>query len=365
MKAVVLAGGQEFGQCPLAKQLPRALWPMIDRPIIQHVLSVLVEAGVGGATISANGRTQDIAQGLGSQPCEGIAIQYSEDALPRGAAGCVKDCQRWLGDETFLVTQGASLLLGVDFAQLVAEHRSSGAAVTVAVDTARPGDAPRPTGLYVCEPAIFPHINGRGYQDMKEQLIPRLVQRGLKVRATVVRGRIVPIRHEEDYLEAMIELLEDVEHREGFTGHLRHREPTVWIDPTATVHPRARMVGPVWIGPGTEVGRGAVVLGPAVIGSHCRMEQGSVVHASILWSKVRVGRQAMVEQAILAGGASVAAGSQVRRAVVTGVEGMMPWRGIFPTAVDFDVVLRRLLPQWCRRVWSGLRPGTDEVVRSP
>ena len=45
MKAVVLAGGQEFGQCPLSRQLPRALWPLVDRPIIEHVLATLRKDG--------------------------------------------------------------------------------------------------------------------------------------------------------------------------------------------------------------------------------------------------------------------------------------------------------------------------------
>src|SRR4051812_44165456 len=127
MKAVVLAGGQEFGQCPLSRQAPRALWPLIDRPLIEHVLRALQQAGIGDMAISANGRTHDISDRLGTHPAPGITIHYSEDPLPRGAAGCIKDCQAWLGNETFLVINGASLLLDVDFSHLVEEHKRSGA----------------------------------------------------------------------------------------------------------------------------------------------------------------------------------------------------------------------------------------------
>ena len=53
MKAVVLAGGQEFGQCPLSRQAPRALWPLVDKPIIEHVLRALQErAGINEVIIS-------------------------------------------------------------------------------------------------------------------------------------------------------------------------------------------------------------------------------------------------------------------------------------------------------------------------
>src|SRR5882762_890849 len=107
MKAVVLAGGQEFGQCPLSRQAPRALWPLADRPIIEHVLSALREAGIGEMAISANGRTHDIMDSLGHHPSPDVTIHYNEDCLPRGAAGCIKDCEEWLGDETFIVVHGA------------------------------------------------------------------------------------------------------------------------------------------------------------------------------------------------------------------------------------------------------------------
>ena len=87
MKAVVLAGGQEFGQCPLSRQLPRALWPVGDRPVIESVLAALRSAGIGQMAISANGRTHTIASRLGYNPAPDITIHYSEDTMPRGAAG--------------------------------------------------------------------------------------------------------------------------------------------------------------------------------------------------------------------------------------------------------------------------------------
>ena len=109
MKAVVLAGGQEFGQCPLSRQLPRALWPVIDRPIIESVLATLRDAGIGHMAISANGRTHTIAAKLGYNPTPDVTIHYSEDTMPRGAAGCIKDCEEWLGNQTFLQNYGQTV----------------------------------------------------------------------------------------------------------------------------------------------------------------------------------------------------------------------------------------------------------------
>jgi len=95
MKAVVLAGGQEFGQCPLSRQAPRALWPLADRTIIEHVLGALRQAGIGEMAISANGRTHDIMDSLGHHPSPDVTIHYNEDCLPRGAAGCIRCIARF------------------------------------------------------------------------------------------------------------------------------------------------------------------------------------------------------------------------------------------------------------------------------
>ncbi|HSI33930.1 MAG: sugar phosphate nucleotidyltransferase [Phycisphaerae bacterium] len=362
MKAVVLAGGQEFGQCPLSRQLPRALWPMVDRPVIESVLTALRGAGIGQMAISANGRTHTIASKLGYNPAPDITIHYSEDAMPRGAAGCIKDCESWLGpDDRFLVVQGTSLYLGVDWNHLIAEHVKAGAAVTVAatVDTTAAGDFDRqlqlqPAGIYVCEPSVFPFIKTKGYQDMKEQLIPKLTEKGLKVQAVPLTGKVLSVRNEEWYLNAMVALLNDPAARKPLVDHLPAKVPGLWIHPSAYVHPQARVIGPAYVGPGTKIMADAVVIGPAVIGENCEIGSDAVVHESILWNESRVGRGAMVEQAVVAAKAVVAPGVEVRGSIVLDTALSSAERTSLSGSTD-------LSPQeltgdrWWKRLWKGWR----------
>jgi len=362
MKAVVLAGGQEFGQCPLSRQLPRALWPMIDRPIIESVLAALRGAGIGQMAISANGRTHAIAAKLGYNPSPDITIHYSEDAMPRGAAGCIKDCEEWLGpNERFLVVQGTSLYLGVDWDHLIAEHVRSGAAVTIAAtaDQSDSSDLDRqfllkPAGIYVCEPSVFPFIKTKGYQDMKEQLIPKLTEAGLKVQAVPLIGKVLSVRNEEWYLNAMVALLNDPAARKPLVDHLPSKVPGLWIHPSAYVHPQARVIGPAYIGAGTKIMADAVVIGPAVIGENCEIASDAVVHEAILWNESRVGRGAMVEQAIVAAKAVVAPNVEVRGSIVLDSALSSAERTSLSGSTD-------LSPQeltgdrWWKRIWKGWR----------
>src|SRR4051812_18279418 len=365
MKAVVLAGGQEFGQCPLSRQAPRALWPLADRPIIEQVLASLRQAGIGEMAISANGRTHDIMDSLGHHPSPDVTIHYNEDCLPRGAAGCIKDCEEWLGNETFIVVHGACLLLNVDFTHLVAEHKQSGATMTVAAtsdDDESSRLALKPTGIYICEPEILKHIKKRGYQDMKEQLIPRLVESGLKVRAVPIHGRVIHIRNEECYLNAMVEIMDDAGLREQFMSRLTFKVPTVWIDPTAYIHPTARIVGPAYIGPRAKVLADAVVIGPAIIGAECEIESDGVVHESILWHGAKVGHGAMVEQTVMAADAVVSPGVEVRGSIVVETNLSAAERQSLSGSMDLFPAEASGPRRWWRRIWNSFRPAARHAV---
>lgn len=370
MRAVVLAGGQEYGQCPLSRQAPRALWPLLDKPIVNHVLSCLRSAGVGHMAVSANGRTHDIMDRIGHHPSPDITIHYNEDSLPRGAAGCIKDCQEWLGDQTFLVVPGAALMLNVDLAKLLAEHQKSGAALTVAAEITPPlhGSNPacppglKPTGLYVCEPRVLDYVKSRGYQDMKEQLIPRLVEAGLKVRAIPITGRVLSIRNEESYLNAIVELLDDADAREAFVRHLPCTIPTVWIDPLAQVHPTARVVGPAYVGAGAAIGANAVVIGPAVIGPRCQIGSDSVIHESILWPGARVGSNAMIEQTVMAADAIVPAEAEVRGSIVVETSLSTAERHSLSGSMDLGSADIPVSRRWWRRLAEIFRPQARSAV---
>ena len=52
MKAVVLVGGEGTRLRPLTETVPKPLLPLVDRPILDHVLDHLVAHGVGEVIMS-------------------------------------------------------------------------------------------------------------------------------------------------------------------------------------------------------------------------------------------------------------------------------------------------------------------------
>src|SRR4051812_26490288 len=130
MNAVVLAGGVRSGLEVPGSGMPRALWPFPSEPLITQVLHFLRDAGVERIAICANGKTRLIASELSSGKTPWLDLHYSEDPLPRGPAGCLKDLEEWLGHETFIAIQ-ATASYDFDLAAMIEQHKNTGAAVTI------------------------------------------------------------------------------------------------------------------------------------------------------------------------------------------------------------------------------------------
>jgi len=307
MKAVVLAGGLEVSRCPLALVRPRPLFPLLTDVLLGKLLRELYAVDVDEAIVCANGRTTILREHFLKRPSEHVALEFYDDELPRGAAGCVKDVEGFLGRDTFLVVEAGLFLEGA-LGRLVEEHRASGSAMTVgAVPTSdweggdgkgSEGEPLSPLGVYVAEPDILEQVPAAGYYDIKEQLIPKLRTKGMRVAASRYRGRHRRVFGARSYAAFVHDLLSGVFGAAEFDG-LQDVGGQVWKGRGAEIAPTATLIGPVVVGPNAVVGEDAVVAGPSLIGEGAVVEEKAFVSSSILWPNCRVGAGARVEHSIV------------------------------------------------------------------
>ena len=55
IKVIILVGSRDFGRYPLTSKLLAALWPLMGKPVLEHLLDSLADQGVKRATICSNG----------------------------------------------------------------------------------------------------------------------------------------------------------------------------------------------------------------------------------------------------------------------------------------------------------------------
>jgi NDP-sugar pyrophosphorylase family protein len=182
---------------------------------------------------------------------------------------------------------------------MLEEHRATGAAITVG---ARPSpddpDVLEPAGVYLVEPKTLALIQPVGFQDFKEQFLPKVIAAGMSVRCHTLKGNATLIHSAGHYLSAIREAI--LRAAENLPAGFIRKAPGVVVHESATIDPTARLTGPVWIDANAQIGANAVLAGPVVVGPNAKVGSGAVVHRTVVMKDGEIGSGAQVYSAILA-----------------------------------------------------------------
>jgi mannose-1-phosphate guanylyltransferase len=299
LSAVVLAGTYRWSGSSFERLGARPLVPVALAPLISYSLRWLRKGGVRRATICANGTSDAIEAAFGDGGELELELGYYRDGTPRGAAGCVRDAGVPSRSDTLVVADGTAIPT-VDLADLLASHYASGAAVTAVVHReGSPSAPPSPGGVYVIERRVLDHVPETGFQDIKENLIPKLHRAGERVVAHESDGFCPRVFDVQTYLAVNQWVLERLAHEdEGAGGVLLH--PSAWVERGA------RLVGPVQLGARARVLAGATIVGPTSIGAESTVGRNALVSRSVVWSRCAVGEESVVHGCVVGNDAVVA-----------------------------------------------------------
>lgn len=316
IKAVILIGPRDFGRCPVASRLHRALWPVVDKPVLQRLIENISSQGVNKFVICCQGDSRQIRRSLTIS--DSIEMKFLDESLPRGTGGCILDAAR-TGNNELLFVFGASMLIPPDIGTMADAHHRAGADMTIMFGQGfeNDGTIDEIAEAYICEHSILEHIPKAGYCDIKEGLIPQLVQAGKTIHAAKMATRVGSFRSWCQYLAATGNFLEKVcTGRITLPGYERYNSQDVWIGPAVKVDSSARIFGPVIIAEGATISEDTVIFGPTIIGPNTVVGKGTLVADSVLWDRSRVGVDCEIRRCLLSYNAVVRDGKQVEDRLV-------------------------------------------------
>ena len=320
MKAVVLVGGEGTRMRPLTETTPKPLLPLVDRPILDHVLDHLVAHGVREVIMSSPYLEETFDAFIRSRG--GVpSITWVTEREPLGTGGAIVSVLDVVGDDPFLALNG-DILTDLDLTEMLERHRARGAAVSIAlhhVDDARAfglveteGDArvtafrEKPTdarpgdvnaGTYVLDPSVLRAWDPGRTISIETEIFPALIRRDLPVYAFPADAYWMDLGTPAQYVQAHVDLL---------AGRLSGRSYSApWIGAGAEVDPAARLEGSVTVGEGCRVAAGAS-LEAAVLLPGAAVEQEAQVVRSIVGPGAVIGRGATLLDAVVAGGLRIA-----------------------------------------------------------
>src|SRR3990170_3871016 len=132
MKALVLAAGKDTRLGPLTNHVPKPMLPVGGRPLLEHIIELLRRHGIVDIAINLHYKPDAVLRHFGSGEPWGVHLRYSYEASLLGSAGTALRQLAWIYPDPFVVYYG-DVYSDADLSALIEQHRSSGAAATIAV----------------------------------------------------------------------------------------------------------------------------------------------------------------------------------------------------------------------------------------
>jgi mannose-1-phosphate guanylyltransferase/phosphomannomutase len=342
MKAVVMAGGEGSRLRPLTLERPKPMLPVVNRPVLGHILHLLKQHGIVDVVITVQYLAAQIQDSYGDGRALGMNIEYVVEESPLGTAGSVRNARHLLSDdEPFLVISGDALT-DFDLTALVAFHRAKGALVTVVLyQVSDPLDygvinvdadgrvtqfleKPRwrevmsdtvNTGIYVIEPKVLDGVPDDRAFDWSQQVFPPMLAQGKPIYGFVAGGYWCDIGTLSEYRRANADLLNGLLD----LGELGQRiGPGIWAGGDVKIAPDAELYGPIYLGEEVEIRSKVVIQGPAAIRDYTVVDDYAQIDRSMIWRNCYIGRRTQIHGAIIARQCSLKTGAAVFEGAVIG-----------------------------------------------
>lgn len=295
MKAVALVGGFGTRLRPLTLTTPKQMLPVIDRPMLEHVIAGLGRHGVDEVTLSLGYKEDVFREAYPDALCAGVALRYAVEPEPLDTAGAVRFAAEEAGiDDTFIMING-DVFTDLDVTSVWNRHHEVGAEATIAltpvedpsrygvvptddegrvlgfVEKPPPGEAPTNwinAGTYVLEPSVLQRIDADRKVSIERETFPAIVADG-GLWAVQSDAYWVDAGTPSTYLQVQLDLLDGIRGMkvDGISGDAS-------VDDRATVERSVVMAG-ASVAPGAVV-RNSVVTTGATIGADAVID-GSVV----------------------------------------------------------------------------------------
>jgi mannose-1-phosphate guanylyltransferase/mannose-1-phosphate guanylyltransferase/phosphomannomutase len=319
---MVLAAGLGTRLRPLTHEIPQPMVPILDRPVMAHIMDRLDRHGVREVIANLHYFPDPIRAYFGDR----LAYRYEPELL--GTAGGVRNCADYLGRKPFLVISGDALT-DVDLDALARRHRETGGIATLAVkrvaDPRESGvvlhdgegrvsgfqEKPDPAealsdlgncGIYMFNPGIFDYFPDRPFVDWAEDVFPTLLDNDVPFFIHELDEYWKDIGSLDELRRGAFDVLEgavDVE-VEG-----EALDDGLILGQGSSLDGVALIEAPVWIGRDVHIGRDSRLQGPLVIGDGARIGDGASLRGSIVFPGTEVADEAILIGAI-AGHAGIA-----------------------------------------------------------
>lgn len=317
-----MAGGEGSRLRPLTANRPKPLVPILNRPIMGHVVDLLAKHGFTDVTATLHYLSDHIQEAFGEGEDYDVTMHYCVEDTPLGTAGSVRQAYDHLRDGTFVIASGDALT-DCDLTAALAFHHQKGAKVTIVlkrvpnplefgiVITNADGRIERflekpgwsevfsdtvNTGIYIVEGEVLDLMEADRPYDWSQDIFPQLLAAGEPLYGFEMEGYWCDVGTISQYMEAQRDALEG---RVQLLKMPEPQSPGIWVGEGTLVDSQAMLIGPVFIGRDCRIKRGAVIEACSVIGDGTIIEEEATISGSVIGDGGYVGPSAKITGAVI------------------------------------------------------------------
>ena len=303
MNAVILAAGEGKRMRPLTYERPKVMLPIAGKPIIEHLLVEVKEAGINDFIFVVGYHDETIRDYFGKGERWDVNIQYVTQKTQLGTADALKRTEGLVEDK-FVMLNGDTIVSAEDIEKVITEDVTIGV-----IEVRNPGNydvvgvkgekitkihkkmKEQPSylinaGIYLLDENIFTALSKTAKSKRGEFELPDSLQLLIEEGDNVFWKKIehwIDVIYPWDLLAANEFLIEKISMVNR--GEL---EENVWIK------------GKVSIGEGTSIKSGSYIEGPVFIGENCEIGPNSYIRANTsIGDKCHVGNAVEITNSII------------------------------------------------------------------
>lgn len=330
MQALILVGGFATRLRPLTDNRPKALLPILNKPMIMHLVDKVVDK-VDEVILAVNYGKDHLEQYFQEHDC-GVPVILNPENEPLGTGGAIKNAEKLIHD-TFIVFNG-DVITSLDISTFIDFHRKSGGIGLLALwkveDPTRFGiisidqhnqitrflEKPKPdqifshlinAGTYCLEPEILDLIPSGRKVSIEREIYPNILDKNLY--GLEFSGYWFDAGTPEIYLET---------HRQMFDYYSRKGELPKNLGSGTIISPTAKVKESVIIGKDCNIDENTTI-GPYVfigdrvkVGANCKLSNAIIHNGSIIQNNV------FGHNIILGQDNEIASGLSLPKGLVTG-----------------------------------------------
>ncbi|MFQ6094774.1 MAG: bifunctional sugar-1-phosphate nucleotidylyltransferase/acetyltransferase [Candidatus Bathyarchaeia archaeon] len=340
MKAVVLAAGEGLRLRPFTYTRPKHLIPVGGRPILEHILTALRDAGLREALLVVHHKADMIKDYFGEGEKLGMKIEYIIQPKILGTADAASMAEDYVADD-FLMIYGDLLITPNVISMIQGAHERNRSAATVSIVPVehperygvvkvegsqvidiveKPSSEAAPdhrvnAGIYIFSTEIFKAIRQTGRSQRGEREITDSIRLLIDERKSVTAVEIpgqewLDIGRPWDLFEANIRILNRIEPKvNGLVEDGTHLIGPVTVAEEARIRSGAYIEGPVLIDEGSDVGPNCYIRPYTTVGKNARIGNACEIKNSIIMDGTRIGHLSYIGDSVIGEGCNLGAGT--------------------------------------------------------